>query len=109
MLDNVPQARFILQKALFYRACGTFCANEQSGIITPQLMEDTMPNRQNNLSRRDFLKAMGLGAAGAVAAGWVGSGLGSNLLTSVPDALAATTTLALVATDFYVAGRDRHQ
>ena len=61
-----------------------------------------MHNRNNSLSRRDFLKAIGLGAAGTVAAGWMGSGLGSRLLMSVPDALAATTTLALVATDGYM-------
>jgi len=52
------------------------------------------------LTRREFLKAVGLGAAGTVAAGWLGSGLGRGL--SMPVALAATKTLSLVGTDGYV-------
>jgi len=59
-----------------------------------------MQNNQNKFSRRDFLKAAGMGALGAIGAGWLGSGLGRGLL-SLPDALAATTTLSLVATDGY--------
>jgi len=54
------------------------------------------------LSRREFIKAVGLGAAGTLAAGGlsaVGSGLGRGL--SMPAALAATQTLSLVATDGY--------
>ena len=59
-----------------------------------------MSNRQNNLSRRDFLRAVGFGALGTVAAGVVGSGLGRGLL-SMPVARAATKTLSLIATDGY--------
>src|SRR5262245_26960641 len=65
-------------------------------------MEDTMPNNHNNLSRREFFKAIGLGAAGTVAAGWMRSGLASQLLQPLPAALAATQNLALVATDGYM-------
>jgi FtsP/CotA-like multicopper oxidase with cupredoxin domain len=58
-------------------------------------------------SRREFLKAAGLGAFGTVAAGGlVVSGLGTRLFA--PSAEAATTTLGLAATDGYmtVPGRD---
>jgi FtsP/CotA-like multicopper oxidase with cupredoxin domain len=58
-------------------------------------------------SRRDFLKAAGLGAVGTVIAGGLGtSGLGSRLFA--PPALATTPTLGLAATDGYmtVPGRD---
>jgi FtsP/CotA-like multicopper oxidase with cupredoxin domain len=48
-------------------------------------------------TRRDFLKAAGLGAVGTVVAGTVG-GLGPLL---IPEAAAATTTLSLIATDGY--------
>jgi len=60
-----------------------------------------MQNRNNKLTRRDFLKAMGLGVAGTVAAGWMGSGLASKLLKPM-SALAAPQNLALVATDGYM-------
>ena len=58
-------------------------------------------------SRREFLKAAGLGAAGTVAAGGLlSSRLGSRLLVS--EAQAAITTLSFVATDGYmtVPGRE---
>ena len=47
-------------------------------------------------TRRDFLKAAGLGAMGTFVAGSVAGGLGTRFLT---PANAATTTLSLVATD----------
>src|SRR6476659_1581713 len=59
-------------------------------------------------TRREFLKAAGLGAAGTVAAGGlVGGGLGSRLFRA-PRASAAPTTIALAATDGYITmpGRD---
>ena len=49
-------------------------------------------------TRRDFLKAVGLGAVGTVVAGGAVSVLGRGL---VPAARGATTTLSLVATDGY--------
>ena len=49
----------------------------------------------SGLNRRDFLRAAGLGAAGAV---WLGSGLG----LPTPAASAATTALSLAATDGYI-------
>src|SRR5262245_63071188 len=48
-------------------------------------------------SRRDFLKAAGVGVAGTVVAGGVVTGLGRG----VSPASAATTTLSLIATDGY--------
>jgi FtsP/CotA-like multicopper oxidase with cupredoxin domain len=59
-----------------------------------------MQRIQQGLSRRDFMKAVGLGALGTVAAGGLASGLGSALLA--PTVLAATTTIALAATDGYI-------
>ena len=67
-----------------------------------------MQHRQQGISRRDFMKAMGLGALGTVAAGGLAGGLGgglvSKLLTPVPNAMAAPTVtqLALAATDGYI-------
>jgi len=61
--------------------------------------EDGMEHRQNGFGRRDFLKAAGLGALATVATGGVVGALGRGLL--VP-ASAATTTLALAATDGYI-------
>ena len=58
------------------------------------MQEDT-----RGTTRREFLKAAGLGAAGAVTAGGLVTGFGSRLL--VPNARAATTTLSLVASDGY--------
>ncbi len=55
--------------------------------------------KTSSFSRRDFLKTVGLGALGTAAAGWLGSGLGSFM--RLPAAQAATTTLALAATDGY--------
>ena len=49
----------------------------------------------SGLNRRDFLRAAGLGAAGAV---WLGGGLG----LPTPAASAATTALSLAATDGYI-------
>jgi FtsP/CotA-like multicopper oxidase with cupredoxin domain len=65
-----------------------------------------MQNRHTGLTRREFLKAVGLGALGTVAAGWASSGMGRML--SMPTAMAATTTIALAATDGYITmpGRD---
>src|SRR5262245_11078328 len=57
-------------------------------------------------TRREFLKAVGLGGVGTVAAGGLISGIGSRLFSS--PVAAATTTLSLVATDGYMTmpGRD---
>ena len=52
-----------------------------------------MRNRQAGMTRREFLKAVGLGALATAAAGGLGSGLGRGL--SMPAALAATQTLGL--------------
>lgn len=54
----------------------------------------------NELSRRAFLKAAGLGTAGTIVAGSLGGGLARGLL--VPDARAGSATLALAATDGYI-------
>jgi FtsP/CotA-like multicopper oxidase with cupredoxin domain len=51
-------------------------------------------------TRREFLKAAGVGAAGTAAAGGLLGGLGSYLVA--PEAGAATTTLGLAATDGYI-------
>jgi FtsP/CotA-like multicopper oxidase with cupredoxin domain len=64
-----------------------------------------MSKGNKGISRREFLKAVGLGAAGTVTASWLGNSLGRGLLTpslQVPRAQAATTTLSLIATDGYV-------
>jgi FtsP/CotA-like multicopper oxidase with cupredoxin domain len=53
------------------------------------------------LSRREFMKAVGLGALGTAVAGGLSGGLGGKLLTPVPAARAAVTTLSLAATDGY--------
>jgi FtsP/CotA-like multicopper oxidase with cupredoxin domain len=58
-----------------------------------------MPDGQNGTTRRDFLKAAGLGAVGTVAAGAF-AGVGSRLL--LPAASAATTQLAFAATDGWI-------
>jgi FtsP/CotA-like multicopper oxidase with cupredoxin domain len=65
------------------------------------------PQSKQGTTRRDFLKAAGLGAAGtALAGGLVGTGFGSRLFA--PSARAVTNTLALAATDGYmtVPGRE---
>jgi FtsP/CotA-like multicopper oxidase with cupredoxin domain len=59
-----------------------------------------MNHREIGFSRRGFLKAAGLGALGTLASGGVVGVLGRGLLPA--PALAATTTLALAATDGYV-------
>jgi FtsP/CotA-like multicopper oxidase with cupredoxin domain len=59
----------------------------------------TMREPTRGTSRREFLKAAGWGAAGAVTAGGLVTGFGSRLL--VPSAKATTTTLSLVASDGY--------
>jgi FtsP/CotA-like multicopper oxidase with cupredoxin domain len=51
-------------------------------------------------TRREFLKATGVGVAGTVAAGGLLRAVDAGLLG--PDARAATTTLALAATDGYI-------
>jgi FtsP/CotA-like multicopper oxidase with cupredoxin domain len=62
--------------------------------------EDMMREGAKGSTRRDFLKATGLGAMGTlVAGGLVGTGAGRRLFES--EAHAATTTLSLVATDGY--------
>jgi FtsP/CotA-like multicopper oxidase with cupredoxin domain len=53
-----------------------------------------MNSRPRGTTRRDFLKAAGLGAAGTIAVG--------SALRFVPSAGAATTNLALAATDGYI-------
>ena len=58
-----------------------------------------MSDRAPGFDRRDFLKSMGLGAAFTVGAGAAGGSLGRLLLA---PASAATTRLALAATDGYV-------
>jgi FtsP/CotA-like multicopper oxidase with cupredoxin domain len=60
-----------------------------------------MRNRQTGMTRREFLRAVGLGGLGTVAAGGL-AGLTSQLLLPLPVALAATTNLALAATDGYI-------
>ncbi len=55
-----------------------------------------MRNEHQGITRREFLKAAGLGALGTVAAG----GLGHKLLAS--PVRAATNSLSLVATDGYI-------
>jgi FtsP/CotA-like multicopper oxidase with cupredoxin domain len=57
-----------------------------------------MQRHQDGASRRDFLKVTGLGALGTLVAGGAAGALGQGLLA----ASAATTTLALAATDGYV-------
>jgi FtsP/CotA-like multicopper oxidase with cupredoxin domain len=62
--------------------------------------EDRMGALEKATTRREFLKGAGLGAAGVVVTGGFLGGLGSRL--SAEKARAATTTLALVATDGYM-------
>jgi FtsP/CotA-like multicopper oxidase with cupredoxin domain len=63
--------------------------------------EDRMEDRHGGgLGRRDFLKAAGLGVLGTVAFGGTVGTLGRVLLPQ--PASAATTTLALAATDGYI-------
>ncbi len=57
-----------------------------------------MAKIQRGTSRRNFLKAVGIGALGTLVSG----GLGSRLLVPVSGVTAATTTLGLVATDGYI-------
>jgi FtsP/CotA-like multicopper oxidase with cupredoxin domain len=59
-----------------------------------------MNHRERGLSRRGFLKGAGLGVLGTVASGGVVGALGRGLLPI--SASAATTELALAATDGYV-------
>ena len=63
-------------------------------------MINNMNSKNQRLSRRGFLKTVGLGTAGAVAASWLGGSLVRGL--SVTTAFAATTKLALAATDGYI-------
>ena len=68
---------------------------------TSRSREGMMQDPAKGKTRRDFLKAAGVGAAGTVAAGGLlGTRAGSRFL--VPDAQAATTTLSLAATDGYI-------
>jgi FtsP/CotA-like multicopper oxidase with cupredoxin domain len=60
--------------------------------------EDRMEHRRTGVGRRDFLKAAGLGALGTVVSGGVVGALGWG----APSASAATTTLAMAATDGYI-------
>ncbi|HSS08903.1 MAG TPA: multicopper oxidase domain-containing protein [Acidimicrobiales bacterium] len=73
---------------------------------TSALEEAGMQHRRMGWSRRDFVKAAGLGALGTVAAGGLVGRLGRGLLPS--PASAGTTRLALAATDGYmtVPGRE---
>jgi FtsP/CotA-like multicopper oxidase with cupredoxin domain len=60
-----------------------------------------MQHRQQGITRREFIKAAGLGAIGTIAAGGLGVSLGGGLF--VPAARAANTVkLALAATDGYI-------
>jgi FtsP/CotA-like multicopper oxidase with cupredoxin domain len=56
--------------------------------------EEAMESSRSGVGRRDFLKATGLGALGTLALG--------DLLQASSPARAATTTLALAATDGYI-------
>ena len=64
-----------------------------------------MKDRQDGLGRRDFLRTAGLGALATLGAAGSARVLGGSLLT---PAVAATTTIALAATDGYatVPGRE---
>jgi FtsP/CotA-like multicopper oxidase with cupredoxin domain len=53
-------------------------------------------------TRREFLRAVGWGAAGTVAAGGVAGVLGGNGLLGARRAEAATTAISLIATDGYI-------
>ena len=69
--------------------------------------ENAMRDDANGMTRRGFLRAAGLGTAGALAAGGMVSRIGPRLF--VPEASAATgAKLALAATDGYMTlpGRD---
>ena len=57
-----------------------------------------MDERPHGTNRRDFLKAVGLGALGTVAAGGAATTLGWGLA----DAEAATVSMALAGTDGYI-------
>ena len=59
-----------------------------------------MSNREYRSTRREFLKSTGRGAIGAAAVGGLIGGLGSRV--SASEAHAATTALALAATDGYI-------
>ena len=61
---------------------------------------------QKRQTRRQFLESAGLGAVGAVAAGGFVRGL--KPVFSAPEARAATTTLALAATDGYITVPNRN-
>ena len=63
--------------------------HRHGGIIGPD---------QRAPSRRDFLKAAGIGVAGTVVAGTVVGGLGRG----ARPASAATTSVSLIATDGYI-------
>src|SRR5215831_11649967 len=60
--------------------------------------EGTMDERPHGTNRRDFLKAVGLGALGTVAVGGAATTLGWGLA----DADAATVSMALAGTDGYI-------
>jgi FtsP/CotA-like multicopper oxidase with cupredoxin domain len=64
-----------------------------------------MEHRESGFSRRTFLKAAGFGGLGTVVAGGVLGTLGRGLLST--PASAATTTLALAATDGYATAPGR--
>ena len=80
------------------RAAAPSTAMSRHQRSTSASEEDGMEHRQRSgFSRRDFLKAAGLGALGTAVGGGVVGALGWG-----PPASAATTTLALAATDGYV-------
>ena len=67
-------------------------------LMAPE--EDKMRALDKGMTRREFVKGAGMGAAGVIAAGGFLGGLGSRL--SAHDARAATTAMSLVATDGYI-------
>jgi FtsP/CotA-like multicopper oxidase with cupredoxin domain len=71
----------------------------QVTVMTDREDEGMNPDR-NGTTRREFIKGVGLGALATTSVGGLVAGLGRGLF--VPAANAATTTLALVATDGYI-------
>jgi FtsP/CotA-like multicopper oxidase with cupredoxin domain len=80
--------------------------NDARSTTSPQ-EEEKMRALDKGMTRRDFVKGAGMGAAGVIAAGGVLGGLGPRL---AHDARAATTTMSLIATDGYatVPGRENN-
>ncbi len=71
---------------------------DERSTSTPK--EDTVRRGRGEITRRQFIKAAGLGAAGTIMSGGLVDILGRGLF--VPSARAATTTLALAGTDGYI-------